>query len=181
MHGRRPEEIDKMDANTERVVEGLHKAIEAEAAGYHFYMMAARSTEDGQGRQIFEKLAEEELEHLNFLKAHHNSFLQTGKPDAGANLGKPLDLSGSSPIFSDGLKKRLDESHYEMSALSIGIELELNAVKFYTDEANAAKDQVVRDFYTRLAEWESGHYHALLKQQGELRQDYWAQGGFSPF
>lgn len=35
--------------------------------------------------------------------------------------------------------------------------------------------------YTELAEWESGHYEALTRQQEELKEDYWSAGGFSPF
>lgn len=170
-----------MDKATERILEGLHKAIEAEAAGYHFYMMAARNTDDEQGREIFEKLADEEVDHLKFLKAHHGSFLASGKPDENAVLGKPLELSSTNPIFSARLRERVKESHYEMSALSIGVELELNAMTFYKAEAEAVDDPVVKDFYMRLADWESGHYHALLAAQGELKEDYWSQGGFSPF
>jgi len=170
-----------MDKATERILEGLHKAIEAEAAGYHFYMMAARNTDDEQGREIFEKLADEEVDHLKFLKAHHKSFLANGTPDENAVLGKPLELSGTNPIFSSRLRERVKESHYEMSALSIGVELELNAVTFYKGEANAVGDPVVKEFYEHLAEWETGHYNALMKAKDELKEDYWSDGGFSPF
>ncbi len=170
-----------MDKATERIVEGLHRAIEAEAAGYHFYMMAARNTDDKQGKEIFETLADEEVDHLKFLKSQHASFLATGKADPDAVLGKPLELSGTNPIFSAQLRERVKDSHYEMSALSIGVELELNAMNFYQSEADATDDPEVKEFYTRLADWESGHYNALLRAQEELKEDYWAQGGFSPF
>ena len=68
-----------------------------------------------------------------------------------------------------------------MSALSIGIQLELDAMNFYKAQADAAEDDVVRGFFHELAEWETGHYQALLTQQGELKEDYWAAGGFAPF
>jgi hypothetical protein len=39
----------------------------------------------------------------------------------------------------------------------------------------------MKDFYSRLARWETGHYHALLKQQEELKEDFWSANGFTPF
>jgi rubrerythrin len=68
-----------------------------------------------------------------------------------------------------------------MSALSIGIQLELSSEQFYRQEAEAAEDPAVVKFFTELAEWESGHYHALLKQQESLKEEYWSKGGFAPF
>ena len=93
----------------------------------------------------------------------------------------PSTLSDMSPIFSDQIKSRIQDAHIEMSALSIGIQLELDAMKFYKSQAEAADDPDITNFYNELAEWESGHYHALLKQQEELKEDYWSSGGFSPF
>jgi len=170
-----------MDQETRRIVEGLKKAVEAEIAGYHFYMMAARSTEDAKGREVFEQLVQEELEHVRFLKAQHESFRETGRPDETAVLGKSRDLSESSPIFSERIRQRIGDAHYEMSALSIGLELELSSTNFYKTEAEAAGLAEVRSFYERLADWEAGHYKALRTQQEELKDEYWAKGGFSPF
>jgi hypothetical protein len=39
----------------------------------------------------------------------------------------------------------------------------------------------VKAFLESLAEWESTHYHALLRQQESLRELYWAESGFAPF
>jgi rubrerythrin len=54
-------------------------------------------------------------------------------------------------------------------------------VNFYRDRANESNDEEVKRFYMELSNWESGHYNALLNQQQELKEDYWADGGFSPF
>ena len=170
-----------MDKATKRIAEGLLKAIQLEVDGQHFYRMAAKSTADPKGREVFERLAEEEQEHLSFLRTQYKSILETGAPNKEVRLGSPADLSGTSPVFSDQIQTRLREAHYEMSALSIGIQLELSAIKFYRAEAEAVTDPTVRSFYTELAEWESGHYSALLRQQEMLKEDYWHAGGFYPF
>ena len=169
------------DPTRARMLDGLRRAYQAEIDGHHFYRMAALSTSDDQGREVFELLAKEEMDHANFLKAQHASIASTGAPDATVALGPQADLAGTSPIFSDRLRQRVQGAHFEMSALSIGIQLELSAEQFYRAEAAATDHPKVVEFYERLAEWESGHYQVLLRQQDELRDDYWGDGGFAPF
>ena len=171
-----------MDAAAARnIAEGLKAAIEAEQNGYHFYMMAARSTEDEQGREVFEQLANEELDHVSYLKQQHRSLMEKGVFDPEATMGRRTDLSGDSPIFSDKLKARAADAHFEMSALSIGMNLELNAVKFYKGRADASDDPGVKTFFQELADWESGHYEALSRQSELLKEDYWNANGFAPY
>ena len=164
-----------------RVTDGLKQAIQAEIDGFHFYMMAARSTDDAKGREVFESLAQDEKEHVRFLSLQYDAFMEKGAPDPTVTLGKRAELQGTSPIFSDQFRQRISGAHFEMSALSIGIGLELSAVNFYKDQATQSNDEIVQKFYTELADWESGHYRALLQQQESLKDDYWAGGGFSPF
>jgi rubrerythrin len=155
--------------------------MKAETDGYHFYMMAAASTRDEKGREVLEQLAQEELTHLRFLKGQHESLARTGKIDPALRLGVRVDRSGPSPIFSPALRERAGEAHFEMSALSIGLQLELSSQKHYRAQAAAAGDPDVAAFFVALADWEAGHYDALARQLDELKESYWAGGGFSPF
>ena len=170
-----------MDDAIKRVTAGLQQAMRTETDGYHFYTMAANAVQDPKGKEVFDRLAQDELSHLRFLNRQYKSFTQHGKPDAKAQLGPRGEWAGDNPIFSEKIHKRLDEAHFEMSALSIGIQLELGSERFYRQEAEAAEDPAVKKFFTELAEWESGHYHALLKQQESLKEEYWSKGGFAPF
>jgi DNA topoisomerase I len=170
-----------MDEAARKVTEGLQKAIEAEIEGHHFYKMAASSTSDEQGKKVFEALAQEELEHAKFLRSQCASLRETGKVDETAKLGAKADLSGGSPIFSPALKQRIQEAHYEVTALSVGSQLELGAIQFYKAQADAAPDEKVKAFFLELADWESGHYDALTRQLEEMREDYWDAGDFAPF
>lgn len=170
-----------MDKAKDRIIDGLKQAIQAESDGYHFYKMAANSTKDPEGKEVFESLASDELEHLRFLKTQYKSILDTGKPDKNSKLEKPSSPSDESPIFSEQFKSDLEKAHYEMSALSIGVQLELSSIKFYKSEAEAVDDLFVKSFYNELAEWETTHYRRLIRQQKELKEDYWYKGGFYPF
>ena len=172
---------ENMQMNNKSLIEALVKAIQAEIEGQNFYMMSARSTDDQKGKEIFTQLAAEETEHAAYLKGQYKSIIETGAPDKTLKLGSRLQLTGSSPIFSAKIKSRVKDAHYEMTALSIGIQLELNAIKFYKEQAEAAEDATVKQLFTELADWESGHYHALLKQLDYLQEDYWNAAGFAPF
>ncbi len=164
-----------------RIADGLIAAAKAEAEGHHFYRMAARATDDPQGQQTFERLAQEELEHFQFLQAQHDSLKKTGKLDDQVKLGQPHGWEGASPIFSGEIRDRLAEAHFEMTALSVGIQLEISSERYYREQAEQTAEPAVKQFYHDLAAWESGHYHALLRQQELLKEDYWASAGFAPF
>ena len=170
-----------MTSLQERLAAGLLMAIKAENDGYYFYSMAAENTTDAKGRDVFKTLASEEQDHVRFLKAQYESVLKTGHVDAEVKLGPQADLSGASPIFSDDIRKNIGQADREMSALSIGIQLELSAVNYYQEQAKEAGEGPVREFYTQLADWELGHYYALLKQEELLKEEYWAAAGFEPF
>jgi rubrerythrin len=170
-----------MDAALQQIVDALKAAVQAEGEGYHFYMMAAASTKDPQGKEVFETLAREEQDHARYLKAQYQALLETGKPDGGVRLGTRLDLTGPSPIFSPALRSRAAEAHYEMTALSIGMQLELGAAQFYRDLAGKATAPALKQVLTELSDWETGHFEALQRQQGSLREDYYADGGFARF
>lgn len=169
------------DAAIQDIAEALLQAMRAEHEGHHFYSMAAKTCEDPKGREVFTKLAAEEAEHLGFLKGQREALLSNGTLDAALTLGSPADLAGKSPIFSDGIRGRVADAHFEMTALAVAVQLEQDAEKFYRDAAAKAALPDVKAFLERLADWEAGHYQALLAQQEELKEDYWSAAGFAPF
>jgi len=84
-----------------RLIEGFKKAMQAEADGHNFYMLAAKNTKDKKGKEVFIALAKAESIHLDYLKAQYQSFLKTGEPDKKAKLGKSKSRPGKSPIYSN--------------------------------------------------------------------------------
>lgn len=165
----------------EQLLDGLRKAMAAESEGHHFYRMAVLTTEDPKGKEVFAQLAEEEMDHFRFLQRQLESVESTGKLDESLQLQRIADLRGASPIFSEGLKARVKDAHFEMTALSMGIQLELNAINHYQAQADLATDKTVKQFFLGLVAWEQGHYRGLLNQQNELKGDYWAGSGFTPY
>ena len=170
-----------MQNDPKKLAEALQQAAMAEREGHSFYMMAAHNSQDPKGKQVFETLAREEMDHLHFLKEHYNAVIATGKLSATAHLGSRADLGLNSPIFTESIKARIRDAHFEMTALAVGIQLERDATALYQKHAAESTDPDARKLFSELAAWESGHYQALLKQQEELKTDYWSGAGFSPF
>ena len=170
-----------MDDVVIAIKKGLFEAINAENQGFHFYSMAVNSTEDAKGKEMFAKLANDELEHLRYLRKQLKAFDKSGRPEPGLMLGKLKRYSDSSPIFSPEIKARIGNAHVEMTVLSIGIQLEKNAIEFYRKNSEKTENPFVKQFYAELADWEAEHYRILNLQFDELKEDYWHKADFAPF
>jgi rubrerythrin len=163
------------------IIDGIAAAMRAEHEGEHFYHMAASAVSDPKGKEVLSQLADEEREHWEFLKAQYESLTDTGKPDMNRPLAQSLRRTDASPIFSEDIRTRLSTAHYEMTVLAIGVQLELTSMEHYRAMAKQASDPEVAKFFSALADWERGHYRALLAQQDALQRDYWDEAGFAPF
>ncbi len=170
-----------MDAVLKEITDGLRTAIEFEGDGHNFYMMAASNTQDAKGKEVLTMLAREELQHVKFLRHQYKHIMETGHPDLSLRLPSFANLKGDHPIFSADLRARVGQAHMEMSALAIGVKLELGSANYYLGESKKHDGTRVGEFYAELAVWEKEHYDALLRQQESLKEDYWAEGGFSPY
>ena len=84
-------------------------------------------------------------------------------------------------IFTNEFKKQSQGADFELGVLSIGMTLENNAIKYFAGAAQNTSEEDVRDFYQFLADWEQEHLEALQMLYNGVRQDFWSDGGFSPF
>ena len=169
-----------MDINTKEILKGLRTAIEAELTGHEFYKNAAKTTRDPVGMEAFSRMAQEEMDHFNYLRHQYKSIIEKGGYDFSTKLVKKKHRNAVGPIFSKEVKNRIKDSHFEISALTIGMKLELDALKFYRSCAEKAQDEEVRAFYNELAEWEQGHYLAFEKQLEMLKDEYFQANNFVP-
>ncbi len=162
------------------IVAGLKEAIMTEQTGVEFYSVASRNTSDLRGREVFEQLAREEAEHQHWLRREYQLLLEN-RPFEPLAARRFADLSGSSPIFSDELKSRIGQAHWEMTALSVGLALEHATISRYQGLARLATEPRARRFFEELAAWEETHAAALRRQHDLLVQSYWHEARFAPF
>jgi len=167
----------------EHILEVVQNAIRVENDGYQFYRLAEERTKDAKGKEVFVSLAKDETNHMQILKSLYQSVKEKDEYhfDEVKDLKHILETTSESPIFSKEFKKRLDQAHFEMTALSIGILLEKNSIEFYKKSAQESKDKDVKMLFNYLADWEGEHLRALVNQQKFLQQDYWTEARFYPF
>lgn len=168
-----------MDQNS--LLRAIKAALEAEMTGHQFYIHAAATTEDPQGRATFERMAKEELEHFHLLKNQYAAVLEKGTIDPSFAIVDVPDPETTSPIFSSEFRDRVGQQHFEMSALSIGMQLELNAIRHYQQSADDCVDRDVKNFFLGLVRWEQGHYDGFAHELEQLREEYWQANDFLPY
>ena len=125
-------------------------------------------------------MADEEMSHFNYLRHQYRSVLETGDYDFTKNLIKDSRDKEENPIFSDAIKSRVKDCHYEVSVLTIGMKLELDAIHYYQDCAKKSESGEAKKFFQNLAKWEQRHYDAFDQALNALKEEYWEANDFVP-
>jgi len=169
-----------MDHATRTIVlEALKTAIVTELRGLEIYQAAAEKATDPAARQMFEKLADDERHHKEFLERNFRSILEQGTwaiPATPETLS-PLE---DSDIITPEFLKRVKGGSFEMGVVAAGSLLELTAVNFYAKAAKECPDEESAKVFRFLSEWEADHLKMLHELEERLKDEYFASIGFSP-
>jgi len=170
-----------MSEEVQSVLEALEIAMNTEKRGREFYQKVARETDYLEARQMFLSLAEDEMEHLNWLKAQRDSLLSRGEwlpyqaPPAHIQKEGP-------PIFSDQqVKENVGKYRSEIPVLRLGLEMEESSRAFYEKAAGKTDDEEGKAMFYHLAAWERGHWEILKREYDLLMEEYRRHMGFEPF
>ena len=165
----------------EQILEILRKAYQIELDGYTFYAMTAEKTSKPAVKELFQKLAEDEVQHQEFLRAVARRYEAEGAA-AFAMARRAADLSGlTDHVFTSRFKEQAKGAAFEMGVLSVGLTLETNAMAHFNQAARTADSAEARGFYQFLADWEKQHYDALESLFDAVRAEHQAASGFAPF
>jgi rubrerythrin len=165
--------------------EVLRTAIATEWEGYAFYRTLAKQTSSELGRKMFERLAEEETEHVKVLEqvscAYKDDCVYMDYETALEYIDCEVDYdefdeegatcSETAPIFKQGVDRA--EALNDLDALRIAAETEEAAVRYYKEAAETAPNEDARSFFEHLVKIETGHHKML-----EAEYDYYAANGF---
>jgi rubrerythrin len=165
----------------ETIREILRKAYQIEVDGYTFYSMAAEQARKPAVQELFDKLAHDEVEHKAFLRDVMRNYEKKGTAAFQFDRLDPDLRRFTAAIFTDSFREQARGADFEMGALSIGMQLESNAISYFTTAAETADEREIREFDQFLADWEKQHLDALQALFNSVRQDFWAEGGFAPF
>lgn len=134
-----------MDKNNIKSI--IEFAIENEVESYEFYKEASTKVNQADLVEVFEDLAEEELEHKKFLK----EFLVSEKNDF--TLQEPTDYNIADTF--DTPEMTTDISFKD--AIALAIKKEEEAMDMYSALANDASDQAAKKIFSELVTMERMH------------------------
>jgi len=154
-------------------IQGLLLAIDIEKRGYNFYTEAARVTGDPRGRAMFQRLAQDEVRHLDWLNAHRDSLEKTGQWKNVQLTGQALSLGQRVFPKTAGPRSGVKAQTRELEALRRGMQAEKDSMVFYKEMASNIIDPSGRATFLALADEEEKHYLLL-----QAEHDYLSQSGF---
>jgi rubrerythrin len=161
-------------------VEILKEAILLERKGKAFYSTVAKQSQSEATRKIFEMIAAEEDEHIQYLSKQFNHYSKNNE-FMQSELGESPDNSAVMEILSEDIKKQVNAASYEAAAISAAMDFETRAIQVYSERAQAATDPHEKEMYEMLAEWEKGHHYWLHKINEDLKEQIWFDNNFWPF
>lgn len=163
----------------DKAIDILKEAILLERRGKAFYTQAARNSESKSAKKIFEMMAEEEDEHINFLTRQFKNYVKNH--EFLDNEAPPEEDGTATEILTEEIKKEIDAAGFEAAAISAAIDFENRAIKIYSDRAKEATDPKEKELYQMLADWEKTHHHLLYRLNEDLKEDIWNDNNFWPF
>ncbi len=147
----------------ENIVAYMKTAFHTEVTGYNFYLHAVEIVDDEHGKNVFKHLAKEELEHIRVLSTIAKSIEDTGRWLKYEDALVVVSPNYSLPIFpqENEFIKRLEKNPVELDMLNIAINIEEDAMNFYTIHLRLAKDADEKVLLAKLVEMEKGHLKLL--------------------
>ncbi len=165
---------------TERVFarDALRMAIATERSGLEFYTRAAAMTKDPRGRSVFQKLAEEEGEHLGTLQKRYAELL-AADPELEARPTFLFFKGAASGLFTEGAEK-LRGGVDDLQALLIGIRCERDSHKFFKKYGERFEDSEGKQIFLEFADEEKVHLDLLVREYRALSLRVNAKGARTP-
>ena len=146
--------------------DALRMAIATERSGREFYTRAAKLTRDARGRRIFEKLAFEEVDHLERLERRYRQLLKEN-PKLESQPTFLFFKGAANGLFAAGteeLKKGVDDRQ----ALLIGIRCERGSHQFFKRYGERFEESEGKRIFLEFADEERDHLDLLVREYRAL-------------
>jgi len=165
--------------NEDGMVALLKDAVQLEIEGWLFYRDVTYTLPEGDVRDVFVYLTEQEEKHRQYLNKKLDE-VQAGSMLDITGLGA-LNETTHDEVLADAVRSATDLSQHEASAIHTGMLLESNSWEFYHAAAEKATQPDEVSLYRQLEEWEKLHLHLLEKAYDLLKERIWAENRFTPF
>ena len=154
----------------------IGQAILNEVEGFEFYRLASTKA-IGESKDAFLELANEELKHVEYLKALFDQIKESEADD----IRLAFDAKPPSPDIYKWEKFDRDMATLAMSVFSIGMQMEKDSIDFYQDAKERTRLDAAKKLFDLLIKWEKVHLEQFTAQYELYREEWWQDQGFAPF
>jgi Fur family ferric uptake transcriptional regulator len=163
----RPPQKDQVTTELLFARDALRIAIATERSGLEFYTRAARIARDPRGRAVFQKMAEEEKEHLSTLEARYRDLLARD-PELESRPTFLFFKGAANGLFSAGAEELKGKGVDDKRALMIGIRCERGSHKFFKRYGERFEDSDGKQMFLEFADEERDHLDLLIREYRAL-------------
>lgn len=147
--------------------DAMRIAIATERSGREFYTRAATLVKNSRGRHVFEKLAEEEVDHLERLEARYQALLERD-PELESRPTFLFFKGAANGLFAEGTEELRKPGVDEAEALRIGIRCERGSHRFFKRYGERFEDSEGKQIFLEFAEEEREHLELLIREYRAL-------------
>jgi Fur family ferric uptake transcriptional regulator len=141
--------------------DALRIAIATERSGLEFYSRAAAAARDPRGRAVFERLAEEEREHLSTLEARYQRLL-AHDPQLESRPTFLFFKGAANGLFAAGAEQ-VARGVDDREALMLAVRCERTSHRFFKRYGEQFEDTEGRRIFLEFADEERQHLEALIR------------------
>jgi Fur family transcriptional regulator, ferric uptake regulator len=165
----RPPQKDQVTTELLFARDALRIAIATERSGLEFYTRAARIARDPRGRAVFEKMAEEEKEHLSTLEARYRHLLARD-PELESRPTFLFFKGAANGLFAAGAEELKGKGVDDKRALMIGIRCERGSHQFFKRYGERFEDSEGKQMFLEFADEERDHLDLLIREYRALTE-----------
>ncbi|MCX5684934.1 MAG: ferritin family protein [Planctomycetota bacterium] len=144
-------------------IEAVRIAQNMEKNGLAFYQRAAAKTGDAKVRAIFQKLIEDEKNHLKTFEELETTLVARrtadAEPEDDKQLGAYIDRLLQTQVFCEkcAAPGMLDKAHDDCSALSVSLQAERDAIVFYLEMLGFVDSKEAKEAFEWILKEERQH------------------------
>ncbi len=153
----------------------LEIALNNETKEREFYLKHAERTKNPLGKAMFQRIAEDELEHYQRLKELHGTWVKQDKwPETVPLMVNNTDIRTILVNTIKAIPKTAKPEAGDLEAIKIAVDFEEKGVQYYNKLSNAATNPKEKEFFEMLAMIENEHYMSLRDAEEYLTHpDTW--------
>ena len=156
----------------------LKGAILLEHRGKALYESVVNTSKSEGVKELFNMLSREEDKHIGVL---NNQFSRIAKGESFDVAGLEKEhASTQEAILTREIVKSISGAGYEAAVISAALDFEKNAVKYYSEHAEAAESAEEKKLFSWLTDWEKNHMLMLARLDNELKEKIWYDNQFWP-